>query len=357
MSSRPTLGIFHRILIALLLVSLIPLAAIWLISFNTISELNSAKVEQQLVSLNDKLLTHVDDWVDMNRRMLLQNAHTSDIVSMDADRQNPVLKSMTELYDWAYLAFTIAPDGNNIGRSDGKKTTFYGDRSYFKQILDGDQLGEQILIGKTSHKPALILSAPINANGKLQGVIAIAATLSDLSDNIAQSKIGETGFAFLVDKKGEVIAHPSEDYTRSRISLSNHPAILAFKQGESSSIFVNEEGDKVIAVARQNKAGWTMVTQQNLDEAYLPIKKENIKAVILLLCSLLLVFVVGMLVSKRLTRPIQDLTRIAEQFSQGKLDLKISGLDRQDEIGHLARAIERLGTSIRLAMDRLQKRN
>ncbi len=356
MSGRFTFGIFHRILIALLLVSLIPLAAIWAISFSTISDLNSTKVELQLTALNDNLLTQVDDWVDMNRRMLLQNARTEGIVSMAAVRQNPILKTMTELYDWAYLAFTIAPDGNNIGRSDGKKPKYYGDRSYFKQVLDGKQLGEQILIGKTSGKPALILSAPINDNARrLQGVIAIAATLSEVSDRIASSHIGQSGFAFLVDKKGEVIAHPSAEYTRSRIDLSSHPALLAFKQGKKTSVFMDENGEKILAVARQNRAGWTMVTQQNVSEAYRLIKEENLKGVILLLSSLFMVLVIALLVSKRLTRPIHELTSVAEQFSQGKLNLKITGLDRQDEIGHLARAIERLGTSIRLAMERLQK--
>lgn len=356
MSAHFRFGIFHRILFALLLVSLVPLATIWAINFTTVSELSSSKVEQQLAAVNDSLLTHVDDWIDMNRRMLLQNARTADIASMDAAQQNPVLKSMTNLYDWAYLAFTIAPDGNNIGRSDGKKPKYYGDRSYFRQILDGQQLGEQILIGKTSGKPALILSAPINdTSGRLKGVIATAATLSEISDRIASIKIGRTGFAFLVDAKGEVIAHPQDEYTRARIDLSSHPALRAFKQGKRTSVFVNEKGKKVLAVVRQNKAGWTLVTQQNVEEAYRLIKEENLKGIILLVSSLLLVLVVGLLVSKRLTRPIQELTDVADQFSQGKLNLKIAGLTRQDEIGHLARAIERLGTSIRLAMERLQK--
>ncbi len=358
MSHRFSFGIFHRILLALLLVSLIPLSTIWAINFNTISNLNSTKVEQQLTGLNDKLLTQVNDWVEMNQRMLQQNARTNDIISMDPARQNSTLKTMTQLYDWAYLAFTIAPDGNNIGRSDGKKPKYYGDRAYFKQVIAGEPLGEQILIGKTSGKPALILSAPIsNQKGQLQGVIAIAATLSEISDRIASTRIGQTGYAFLVDNKGEVIAHPSDEFTRSRIDLSGHPALKALKQGRKASVFIDEEGKKMLSIASQNGAGWTLVTLQGVDEAYSLIRKENLQGIILLVASLLLVLVVGLLVSKRLTRPIHELTNIAEQFSQGKLDLNISGLQRQDEIGHLARAIERLGISIKLAMSRLQKQS
>ena len=357
MSSRFSLGIFHRILLALLLVALIPLAAVWAINFSTISDLNNSKVEQQLSALNENLLTQVDDWVDMNRRMLLQNARTADIISMENARQNPALQSMTNIYDWAYLAFTIAPDGNNIGRSDGKPPKFYGDRTYFKQVMAGQEMGEQILIGKTSGKPALILSAPISSKeGRLKGVIAIAATLSEISDRIANSRIGQTGFAFLVDKKGEVIAHPSDEFTRSRIDLSSHPALQALKQGKHTSVFLNEDGKKVLAVTRRNPAGWTLVTQQNVDEAYQLIRSENIKGIVMLCSSLVLVLLIAVLVSRRLAHPIRELTEVADQFSQGKLDLQISGLERQDEIGNLARAIERLGTSIRLAIERLQQR-
>jgi methyl-accepting chemotaxis protein len=58
-----------------------------------------------------------------------------------------------------------------------------------------------------------------------------------------------------------------------------------------------------------------------------------------------------------ITKPLRELTHVAERYSEGQLDLKVPGLDRQDEIGNLACALERLGTSIRKAMERLQKKS
>ena len=60
--------------------------------------------------------------------------------------------------------------------------------------------------------------------------------------------------------------------------------------------------------------------------------------------------------ASRLTRPIRRLTRIADGISRGHLDSAIAEVKRSDEIGSLARAIERLRASVKLAVDRLGAR-
>ena len=59
---------------------------------------------------------------------------------------------------------------------------------------------------------------------------------------------------------------------------------------------------------------------------------------------------------RRLTRPIRRLTRIADGISRGQLDAAIGETKRSDEIGSLARAIERLRASVKLAVERLGTR-
>lgn len=357
MATKVKFGISQKVLLMLLLVALVPLISIWFVSYQSISNLTNEKVNQELAAINNDLITLVDGWVDMNQRMLLQNASLNEMQSMQPKLQNQALKTITKYYDWAYLAFTVDLKGNNIGRSDGKKTKYYGDRAYFKQVIDKKQFGKQLLIGKTSGKPAMVLSTGIfDDNGKLKGVLAQAMTLTELSGKIVNNQIGETGFTFLVDEKNEVIAHPDADMTRSRVDLSKHQALIALKHGQSTTIFENSNGDKVVSVAKKNAQGWTMVSQQSYAEAYQLIKAENQKALYLLIATLIVIALVAIFVSRRLTAPIRELTEVADKYSQGQLDLKISGLDRSDEIGQLSQAIERLGTSIRMAITRLQKK-
>jgi HAMP domain-containing protein len=71
--------------------------------------------------------------------------------------------------------------------------------------------------------------------------------------------------------------------------------------------------------------------------------------------TLLLVVLVSLMMARGLARPILNLTRIAEMLSKEQLDVTIDEVSRMDEIGALAQVVERLGASIRYAMERLKK--
>jgi methyl-accepting chemotaxis protein len=52
--------------------------------------------------------------------------------------------------------------------------------------------------------------------------------------------------------------------------------------------------------------------------------------------------------------PLSKLTFIADQFSRGKLEMDFPDLHRNDEIGKLAKALSRLGTSTKVAMRKME---
>lgn len=355
--SRGLFGIFQKILLAMLFVSLVPMGVIWFLDYRSATEQNERQVQERLSSYADGLTRQVDGWMEMNRRMLLQNAALQDMRSMREAQQTPLLQSIVDKYEWNYLSFTTDVTGNNVSRSDGKGPKYYGDREYFLQVVNGAELGKQVLIGKTSGVPALVLSTPIfDANRKLTGVLATAMTIEDISNTVTAARIGRTGFAFLLDENGQVVAHPSEEYTRVRKDLSTHPAFVALNQQSRRSIeFKDESGKEVLAYMTKTGQGWTMVAQQDVEEAYESIAARQRDALILLGVTLVLVFVVAYLIARGLSRPILNLTRVAEALSKGDLNVTIDEVSRGDEIGALAQAVERLGASIRYAMDRLKK--
>ena len=75
--------------------------------------------------------------------------------------------------------------------------------------------------------------------------------------------------------------------------------------------------------------------------------------------AVLLVFVslVTYLFATSFSRSIQNLTHVAEQISKGKdLNLKIEEIGRKDEIGELAKSIDRLKNSTKIMFERLTKK-
>jgi len=352
MRLRVRIGIFPKLLLTMLVVTLAPLGAIWSLDYRTESENLSSQVEQRLSGQADTMVGYVDAWVEMHLRMLRQNAALEDMASMDAKKQKPLLRAVAAEYKWVYLAFTIAPDGNNVGRNDEEPPRFYGDRGYFKQAIDGRQMGQEVVISRTTGQPAVILSVPIWKLDKVLGVLAVGTSISDVTTTIANAKIGQTGFVFLVDDQGKVIAHPS-----ARDSLKAHPAIVALgADPRKQLVYTDDSGKRVIAFAEKTKYGWTLVAQQDHEEAYQPLAEANRKALILLGVTVLFVLLASYALASGLTRPIRKLTQISDGISRGNLGAAIAETRRSDEIGSLARAIERLRASVKLAVDRLGAR-
>lgn len=349
MALRLGFGIFPKLLLTMLVVTLIPLGAIWYLDYRTESANLSNQIEQRLSGQADTMVGYVDAWVDMHLRMLRQNAALEDMSAMDGKKQKPLLRAIAAEYKWVYLAFTIAPDGNNVGRNDEEPPRFYGDRGYFKQAIDGRQMGQEVVISRTTGQPAVILSVPIWQLDKVLGVLAVGTSISDVTTTIANAKIGQTGFVFLVDEQGKVIAHPT-----ARESLKAHPAVVALSgEPRKQLAYTDAQGKHVIAFAEKTKYGWTLVAQQDYEEAYQPLADANRNALILLGVTVLFVILASYALASGLTRPIRRLTQISDGISRGNLAASITETRRSDEIGSLARAIERLRASVKLAVDRL----
>lgn len=348
------LGILPKLITIMILMTLIPLLIIWYAEKQSTETLVKNHVTQRLQLTANALGNFADGWVEMNIKMIKQNAALPDMKTADDQSQKPILQTIVNHYAWIYLAHTIALNGDNISRSDEVAPKNYVDRSYLRQVLGGKTLGQQVVIGKTSGKPALVLATPIE-NGKNlpSGILSIAMTLKELSSKILKAKIGETGYAFLLDQDGKVIAHPNPEYTNTRKDLSKHVAYSSLiSRGTQQTEYRDDSGEQIISYSHQTQHGWILVVQQNRSEAYIALTHSDLQGKLVLLVSFVLVTLIATLVAVSLTRPIRRLIVAAEGISRGEFENQLIDSQRKDELGDLARTIERLGASIRLAMER-----
>ena len=356
MTTKFTLNIFHKVVGTLLAVTLIPLCALWYVGNNTAERELSANIFQNLVATMNTVSTRINGWDESNLRMLRQAGRLNDLSTMKAERQVPVLTAIGQAYD-SYLVFTIAPDGSNIARNDGGALVSYADRSYFKDVMGGAPIGRQVVISKTTGKPSLLLGSPIrNDNNDLVGVIAMGINLGDISQAVTDIRVGDTGRAILLDATNKVIAHGDAQKVKTALQDFNNHAALKTPGVTDGPIAYNNDGKQMIGYMRKLPQGWTLLVEQEYDEAFQPLTDMKREGRILILVTVALVVGIAYMLGKALTRPINDLTVIADKLSKGDFDVSIAQTERGDEIGSLARAIERLGISIKLAMDRLRSK-
>jgi len=357
MTSKFSLNIFHKVVATLLAVTLIPLCTLWYVANNTAERELTANIYQNLVATMDTASTRINGWDDSNLRVLRQAGRLNDITGMKNDRQVPVLTAIGQAYD-SYLVFTIAPDGSNIARNDRGALVSYADRSYFKDVMKGAPVGRQVVISKTTGKPSLLLGSPIrNDNNDLIGVIAMGLNLGDISQAVTEARVGDTGRAILLDATNKVIAHGDAQKVKTALQdFSNHSALKTAGITDGPRAYTND-GKEMIGYMRKLPQGWTLLVEQEYDEAFAPLSQMKKEGRLLIIITIALVVAIAYMLGKALTRPINELTIIADKLSKGDFDVNLTQSERGDEIGSLARAIERLGISIKLAMDRLRAKS
>lgn len=106
------------------------------------------------------------------------------------------------------------------------------------------------------------------------------------------------------------------------------------------------EGEEMIGVLE------VYVSRRFLQEQFNDLVMTEIRRAAIL--DLALIIVTLLLLRRLLVRPIRELTDASERISAGQLNTKID-IRSKDEIGMLAGAINKLQTSLRIAMERMKK--
>jgi methyl-accepting chemotaxis protein len=353
---RSRFGLVAKTMLTMLAVGLLPLALFGGITLVQQGDRLRGEAERSMQTNAERISAQVDEWFDKNVRALRAAANMPAISSMNGDEQAKVLAAVQQAYPWMYLVFTVTPDGKNVARSDGKPLTDYSDRQYYKDVaVSGKDLSWETLIGKTSNKPALVLAVPVKANGVLVGVLAAAMNIEDISRIVAHWKTGSTGFAFLVDEKAKVVAHPREAFVLAQTHLNDHPLVSTFlADGQPHLVSFTQTDDKdVLGYVQGNKFRWAVAVQQNTEELFGPFRETLTLGLALLATAGILVAGFSRFSSRMLIRPIVDMTSAADRMSLGELDTPIPS-GRTDELGLLARSLERLRKSMKAAMARLR---
>ncbi|MBL0714267.1 MAG: zinc-ribbon domain-containing protein [Desulfosarcina sp.] len=350
------MGLTLKVVLLMLVVSLLPGGIYFALSFKQTNDRILNDNDRFGKQITSALATEVEGWVDKNIRVLKTVAEMPAIKSMKRYEQEDLLKTVQKQYPWMYLVFTTDNFGMNIARNDGKDLKDYSDRQYVQDIMAGKQIAWQNLIGKTSKKPALVLAVPIRKNNETIGILAAAMTRDAISKRIANWRQGKTGYAFLVDQNGKVIAHQIPAFVQKSKDLSRNPLIKAAHANQRGMVeFKGSNGKEEIGFARKTNLGWILAIQQAKDEAFKSLKDAQMFALILLGATFIVVVIIALLASRAIVKPIRTLTDAANRISVGELGVEIE-TQSHDEIGDLAEAITRMQDSIRLSIERLRRR-
>jgi methyl-accepting chemotaxis protein len=197
---------------------------------------------------------------------------------LEMERLNGTLRETVNRLGNAYDAIFLG-DRKGIlfagALSDGS-TPFSGEDFSASEAFQTVKETERPLISDVIHSPltdemVLPIFAPIpDKGGHFAGIIGLHLRLRNLADLVADTRIGQSGYAFMVDRRGNVIAHP-DPKLRLNLNIQEEAGMtgiaekmLAAEAGIADYTFRGVK--KVAAFAPVKTKGWSVAATQKMDE-------------------------------------------------------------------------------------------
>ena len=162
-------------------------------------------------------------------------------------------------------------------------------------------------------------------------------------DVVSQIKVGEHGQAYVVDAQGRLIAHPDISLVLRNTDMTRLPQVQAARAAGSTGAREQVQeaedirGRKVLtAYAPVAPLGWLVFVELPIEEAYAPLYDSIKRSGVLLLAGLLLAFLAGLFLARKMVVPIQALAGRRRAHRRAAISRQRISIKTGDELEGLA---------------------
>jgi methyl-accepting chemotaxis protein len=150
------------------------------------------------------------------------------------------------------------------------------------------------------------------------GVVGGDIPLDTISKEISNIKIGNNGYAAIIDATGTIIAHKNKELVGKKSKDLNWlDEIIKSKENNNT---VNINGEKYLTLKSQNnETGWITVTFAPNQELNDKIKSLIIPNIIVCLICIILGIIVSAFISKYIINSIYEIIKILKDIGKGNL--------------------------------------
>ncbi len=312
------------------------------------AETNSLHLAQTLSSLvKESLSNHLN----LTKALALTDTIRKSITDQNRTEVSSYLKSLKQhLGNIHEVLFVTDAKGNIVADSeDGAYIKFnVSDRGYWQKAINGNPNIGEMVISKKTKEPVLPVCAPvINNSGNIIGTVATVLKTKYLINIISGTKVGNTGYAYMIDKTGTIIAHPDHSLIK-KLNLTNVKGLeeLGRKMlsGHAGTCAYEFRGiHKIAAFAPVGINGWVIGATQP-EKEFLAIAFKIRNAVLVIALIFVILSSIGVYIYARtITVPIMT---IADGLMEGADQVVVASTEVSDSSQNLAETASEQAASI-----------
>ena len=204
------------------------------------------------------------------------------------------------------------------------------------------------------------MTMAVAGNRASVGIAVAQINLKLIWDVISAIRVGEQGGAFVVDRNGQLVAHPNislvlqgaDEVTVTR--LKSLQAAMAAAGGEPVTAEDPERRTVLVAMAPIAGVDWMVFAEQPIAEAFAPIRAALWRTAFLVLAGAAFAAVLAFLLARRMSGPIRKLEIGAARIGAGHFDQKID-IATGDELEGLANRFNQMAGELAISQERSER--
>ncbi len=304
-----------------------------------------SNIDQQLRKDANGLADDITLWLNMKKGEVAAIAASPVLMTGDkAEILRYITAEVKRLDDYELI---LVGDAKGDYYTSNNQAANNADREYFKSVMSsGENYVSDPLSARTTRNKVVIVAAPIVLEGKVIGVVGGSVKIESIEKKMQAVKLGKTGYAYLVQANGLLIAHPDQTLAMKKNLLDDSATdnrLKATLQGAvkgqvSVGRYRSANTDKEQFVGAAAVAGtnnWVVGMTVPVDEIWEPIDRLNW---IFCLATLIILLITGALtqwfLSTTVIRPLVQLETMIESVAQGDLTARGKAV-ADDELGRL----------------------
>lgn len=363
MKSKVNLSLMSKLLILFLLSIIIPLSVLGVLTYTNTEKIMRTSMEDNLQKILDRVKNEVDlqtnavkEKVEILNKMEIVTTYADELnkgeVTKDTlqDTEKLIKDFFASISDVCEDIIIMDKKGSVIMDSENSK--FIGmnnyDREYFQESITGKNVWSEVIKSKSSNEPIITYNMPLkDSSGNTQGVITTSVKLESITNVLSNVTVGNTGYAFMIDKDGVMLYHPIKDKILTENAIKSnrnntelYNILTSMANGEESKGTYTLDGiDKLVVYRPSGSFSIGLI---------IPVKEYMVGAVairdktfLIAIITVILGAILAIIVSKQITKPIINLMKLMKIAENG--DLTVSAdINSKDEIGQLSESFNNM---------------
>jgi phosphoserine phosphatase RsbU/P len=208
----------------------------------------------------------------------------------------------------------------------------------------------------------------VNKQGERQlaGISTVDIELGWLTDIVSEVRIFETGYAFMISRKGVAITHPDRNQIMNSSIFSiaedwKTPILREIgrelMQGKSNfrEYIIPGRKKQWIYYRNLNSNLWSIGVVYPDNEMFAPLKQMTTMVILLIVAGLLLLTLVTAGIVNRLASPLTYFANSARSIAQGNFNVKLPPVKTRDEMFELHNAFTHMQLQLAKYIDNLKE--